>query len=289
MTQPIMTPELYTQLADPTALHRRSIAVANAVRDGVLGQTIEIQGKKYIQSPGWAMMANAFGFVVSGGEVRKEGDGFVAKAYLKRVDDGVVVAEAEGYCDRTESRWKSAPEYAVRSMAQTRAASKVCKMALASCVPLMGVKNLSVTPAEEVPEGGFPSSSSYATQAPVKIVSTPAPAPKLEIVEEKALKKDFAEAIVREAKALPKRDPNAPTRDMALTFGKYKGLTIRQVAKDEDGLRYLEWLASQDLKLANDGKPFKKDVERNEIIAEVLLENPEKPQGGGDESDDLPF
>jgi len=287
MTTQLAVPE--NQLADPTLLHRRNIAVANAVREGVLGQTIEIQGKKYIQSPGWAMMANAFGFVVSGGEVRKEGEGFVAKAYLKRVDDGVVVAEAEGYCDRTETRWKSAPEYAVRSMAQTRAASKVCKMALASCVPLMGVKNLSVTPAEEVPEGGF--SSSYANQAPVKIVSTPAPAPKLEIVkeEEKSLKKDFAEAIVREAKAMPKRDPNAPTRDMALTFGKYKGLTIRQVAKDEDGLRYLEWLASQDLKLANDGKPFKKDVERNEIIAEVLIENPEKPQGGADESDDLPF
>ena len=281
----VMTPERYNQLTDPTALHRRSIEIANAVREGVLGQTIEIQGKKYIQSPGWAMMANAFGFVVSGGEVKKEGEGFVAKAYLKRVDNGIVVAEAEGFCDRTESRWKTAPEYALRSMAQTRAASKVCKMALASCVPLMGVKNLSVTPAEEVPEGGFPSSS-YATQAPVKIVSTPAP--KLEIVkeEEKALKKDFAEAIVREAKALPKRDPNAPTRDMALTYGKYKGLTIRQIAKDEEGLRYLEWLARQDLKLANDGKPFKKDIERNEIIAEVLLENPEKTEG---ESDDLPF
>ena len=279
----VMTPERYNQLTDPTALHRRSIEIANAVREGVLGQTIEIQGKKYIQSPGWAMMANAFGFVVSGGEVKKEGEGFVAKAYLKRVDNGIVVAEAEGFCDRTESRWKTAPEYALRSMAQTRAASKVCKMALASCVPLMGVKNLSVTPAEEVPEGGFPSSSSY---APVKIVSTPAP--KLEIVkeEEKALKKDFAEAIVREAKALPKRDPNAPTRDMALTYGKYKGLTIRQIAKDEEGLRYLEWLARQELKLANDGKPFKKDIERNEIIAEVLLENPEKTEG---ESDDLPF
>lgn len=279
----VMTPERYNQLTDPTALHRRSIEIANAVREGVLGQTIEIQGKKYIQSPGWAMMANAFGFVVSGGEVKKEGEGFVAKAYLKRVDNGIVVAEAEGFCDRTESRWKTAPEYALRSMAQTRAASKVCKMALASCVPLMGVRNLSVTPAEEVPEGGFPSSSSY---APVKIVSTPAP--KLEIVkeEEKALKKDFAEAIVREAKALPKRDPNAPTRDMALTYGKYKGLTIRQIAKNEEGLRYLEWLARQELKLANDGKPFKKDIERNEIIAEVLLENPEKTEG---ESDDLPF
>ena len=180
MSQELMTQERYNQLTDPTALHRRSIEIANAVREGVLGQTIEIQGKKYIQSPGWAMMANAFGFVVSGGEVKKEGEGFVAKAYLKRVDNGVVVAEAEGFCDRTEPRWKSAPEYAVRSMAQTRAASKVCKMALASCVPLMGVKNLSVTPAEEVPEGGF--SSSYATTAPVKIISSPAP--KLEIVEE---------------------------------------------------------------------------------------------------------
>jgi len=288
MTQQIMTPELYGQLADPTALHRRSIAVANAVRDGVLGQTIEIQGKKYIQSPGWAMMANAFGFVVSGGEVRKEGDGFVAKAYLKRVDNGVVVAEAEGFCDRTEPRWKTAAEYAIRSMAQTRAASKVCKMALASCVPLMGVKNLSVTPAEEVPEGGF--ASNYATTAPVKIVSATKgsveASPKLVVVkEEEELKKDFANAIVREN--APVADPNAPLRDMTLNFGKYKGMTLRTIAKDEEGLRYLEWLSRQELKLGKDGKPYKNDIERNEIINQLLIENPEKPEGESD--DDLPF
>ena len=41
---------------------------------GVPGLTVEIQGKKYIQSPGWAMIANAFGFVLSGGDVRKDGD-----------------------------------------------------------------------------------------------------------------------------------------------------------------------------------------------------------------------
>lgn len=41
---------------------------------GVLRQPIEIQGKKCFQSPGWAMIANVFGFVVSGGDVRKDGD-----------------------------------------------------------------------------------------------------------------------------------------------------------------------------------------------------------------------
>lgn len=279
--------QIVTEGYDPTALHRTNIAVANAVRDGVLGQTIEIQGKKYIQSPGWAMMANAFGFVVSGGEVRREGEGFVAKAYLKRQDNGVIIAEAEGYVDRTEPRWKTAPEYALRSMAQTRAASKVCKMALASCVPLMGVKNLSVTPAEEVPEGGFTSRLSQVSQASVRVVSSaPAPAP-LPDVE---FAKDFAKVISLESVPAPVavRDPNKPTRDMAIMFGKYKGQTIRQIAREEDGLRYLEWLSRQELKLANDGRPFKKDVERNEIIAEVLLENPENSEKKEGE-DDLPF
>ena len=271
---------------DPTALHRTNIAVANAVREGVLGQTIDIQGKRYIQSPGWAMMANAFGFVVSGGEVRREGEGFVAKAYLKRQDNGVIIAEAEGYVDRTEPRWKNAAEYALRSMAQTRAASKVCKMALASCVPLMGVKNLSVTPAEEVPEGGFPQISQV-SQASVRVVSsapvtTPAQLPDVEFA------KDFAKVISLESAPAPVRDPNKPTRDMAIMFGKYKGQTIRQIAREEDGLRYLEWLSRQELKLANDGRPFKKDVERNEIIAEVLLENPEN-SGKKEGEDDLPF
>jgi len=41
---------------------------------GVPGLTVEIQGKKYIQSPSWAMIANAFGFVVSGSDVRKDED-----------------------------------------------------------------------------------------------------------------------------------------------------------------------------------------------------------------------
>ena len=144
-----------TQIADPIVRHKTNLALAKAVRDSVEQETIEVCGQRYIKNPGWLIMAGAAGYVVSGGEVKREGEGFIAKADLRRSDNGVIVAEAEGFCSKDERRWKHADEYAVRSMAQTRAASKVCKMALAACVPLMGIKNLSATPADEVPPGGF--------------------------------------------------------------------------------------------------------------------------------------
>ncbi|NBW16695.1 MAG: hypothetical protein EBR82_52830, partial [Caulobacteraceae bacterium] len=134
-----------TQIADPVVRHKTNLALAKAVRDSVEQETIEVCGQRYIKNPGWLIMAGAAGYVVSGGEVKREGEGFIAKAYLRRSDNGVIVAEAEGFCSKDEKRWKHADEYAVRSMAQTRAASKVCKMALAACVPLMGIKNLSAT------------------------------------------------------------------------------------------------------------------------------------------------
>jgi hypothetical protein len=124
----------------------------------------------------------------------------------------------------------------------------------------------------------------------VKIVSSTKgsveASPKLVVVkEEEELKKDFANAIGREN--APVSDSSAPLRDMTLNFGKYKGMTLRTIAKDEEGLRYLEWLSRQELKLGKDGKPYKNDIERNEIINQLLIENPEKPEGESD--DDLPF
>ena len=44
--------------------------------------------------------------------------------------------------------------YAIRAMAQTRAISRVCRSAFAHVVVLIDT-NLSTTPAEEIPEGGF--------------------------------------------------------------------------------------------------------------------------------------
>ena len=245
------------QVNDPIVRHKTNLALASAVRQSVEQETIEVCGQRYIKNPGWLIMAGAAGFVVSGGEVKREGEGFIAKAYLRRSDTGVIVAEAEGFCSKEEKRWKHADEYAVRSMAQTRAASKVCKLALAACVPLMGIKNLSATPAEEVPPGGFDlNTDKY----------------------EEPSKAEIKEITARLAEE--KKTPDSEIKDMVVGFGKYKGQTVRQIARSSEGYSWLMWINEQPLKNAPDGQPYKKDVQLRAVIKAVLDE---------DKKDDIPF
>lgn len=252
------TPNYEVDKNDPVFRHKTNLALAKAVRESVEQETIEVCGQRYIKNPGWCIMAGAAGFVVSGGEVKKEGEGFIAKAYLRRADNGIIVAEAEGYCSKEEKRWKHADEYAVRSMAITRAGSKVCKMALAACVPLMGIKNLSATPAEEVPPGGFQDINTDKYEAPSK--------------EEI---KEITSQLVEEKKTI-----DSEVKDMVVGFGKYKGLTVRQIARSSDGFSWLMWLSEQPLKNAPDGQPYKKDVALRAVIKAVLAE---------DSKDEIPF
>ena len=243
------TPNYEIDKNDPVFRHKTNMALAKAVRESVEQETIEVMGQRYIKNPGWLIMAGAAGYVVSGGEVKREGEGFIAKAYLRRSDSGVVVAEAEGFCSKDEKRWKHADEYAVRSMAQTRAASKVCKMALAACVPLMGIKNLSATPADEVPPGGFLNTDKYEEPTPAEV-------------------KEIAAQLVAEKTA-----PDSEIKDMTVGFGKYKGQTVRQIARSSDGFSWLMWLNEQPLKNAPDGQPYKKDVALRAVIKAVIEED----------------
>lgn len=66
-----------------------------------------------------------------------------------RTADGQVVGAAESMCTRKESKWKSADDYAIRSMAQTRATSKALRQPLGFLVELAG---FSATPSEEMDE-----------------------------------------------------------------------------------------------------------------------------------------
>ena len=248
-----------TQIADPIVRHKTNLALAKAVRDSVEQETIEVCGQRYIKNPGWLIMAGAAGYVVSAGEVKREGEGFIAKAFLRRSDNGVIVAEAEGFCSKDEKRWKHADEYAVRSMAQTRAASKVCKMALAACVPLMGIKNLSATPADEVPPGGSQdiNTDKYEEPSPAEVKEITA-----QLVAEKTTK-------------------DSEQKDMVVGFGKYKGQTVRQIARSSEGFSWLMWLSEQPLKNAPDGQPYKKDVALRAVIKAVIEEDKK--------SNDIPF
>ena len=61
---------------------------------------------------------------------------------------GAVVGAADAQCLRSENNWKTRDDYALRSMAQTRAAAKALRMPLGFIMALAGYE---ATPAEEMP------------------------------------------------------------------------------------------------------------------------------------------
>jgi len=239
---------------------RQATDVAGACREIVKATAQRIGNKDYVRVEGWQSIAVAHGCVASARDVEKVEGGVRCIGEVRRMDTGSVIATAEGFVGDDEPTWASRPTYAKRAMCQTRAISRACRSAFAHVVVLID-RNLSTTPAEEVPHGGFEDINTDKYESPVKEA--------VKIVAEVTNQKATEE------------------RDIVLKFGKWKGVSVRQIARSEDGLNYLEWLAKQPLKEAADGKPYKNDVIRNEIIAEVLME------AGGkevkDEGDQIPF
>jgi hypothetical protein len=81
-------------------------------------------------------------------------DGWEARVEARTLA-GQVVGAAEAECLRTEKTWSSRDDYALRSMAQTRAVSKALRGPLGFVVTLAGYE---ATPAEEMPAEGFTAS-----------------------------------------------------------------------------------------------------------------------------------
>lgn len=75
--------------------------------------------------------------------------GYDWEAKVVAVRNGVVVGEAESMCSRTEESWRESDDFALRSMAQTRATSRAIAAAARWIVTLAGFAG---TPAEEMTE-----------------------------------------------------------------------------------------------------------------------------------------
>lgn len=155
-------------------LVRQSTDIAGLCRDIVVKSAMEIQQRKYIKVEGWLSLATAHGCIASSHTVERIEGGYRAIGEVRRMADGVVIAQAEGFVGEDEPTWFGGdaevwdkvqrrrvtktlprrPDYAIRAMAQTRAISRACRSAFAHIVVLMDA-GLSTTPAEEVPHGGF--------------------------------------------------------------------------------------------------------------------------------------
>jgi hypothetical protein len=136
-------------------LMRRASDVAGVCKQIVLKTALQIQGRKYVRVEGWQAIATAHGCMATAKDVEKIEGGWRAIGEIRRITDGMVLCNAEGFVGTDEVKtWAQRPEYACRAMAQTRAISRVCRSAFAHVVVLMDA-GLSTTPAEEVPADGF--------------------------------------------------------------------------------------------------------------------------------------
>jgi hypothetical protein len=238
---------------------RQATDVAGACREIVKATAQRIGQKEYVRVEGWQSIAVAHGCVASARDVERVEDGFKCIGEVRRMDTGQVIATAEGFVGDDEPTWSSRPTYAKRAMCQTRAISRACRSAFAHVVVLID-RNLSTTPAEEVPFGGFEDKQ-------LNTDKNEAPTP--------AEVKEITARLVDEKIA-----PDSEQKDMIVNFGKYKGQTVRQIARSSDGFSWLMWLAEQPLKNAPDGQPYKKDVQLRAVIKAVIEE---------DKKDEIPF
>ncbi len=115
----------------------------------------EIQGKNYPKVEWWTTVGSGLGL-------------FPVEIYSKRLErhDEIVyescvevrrgehtVTRATAICGTSESRWSNADEYAIKSMATTRATGKAFRLGLSFLASLAGIEP---TSAEEIPTEGFP-------------------------------------------------------------------------------------------------------------------------------------
>lgn len=100
-------------------------------------------------------------------EVTYDVDGYSWEAAVEvRTAAGVVVGRAEGMCSRDEETWNDRSDFALRSMAETRAESRAYRRAVGWIISLAGY---SPTPAEEMAGGanggGGPPAPGWAEEA----------------------------------------------------------------------------------------------------------------------------
>lgn len=112
--------------------------------------------KRYVKVGGGIAVAQGLGYAITVSDVKydRESDDvpfYSATASLIDAATGTIVATADGYVGLDESRWSEAALYARRSMTQTRAVAKLCRVNFGAMYVLLGAT--SDTPAEEILDG----------------------------------------------------------------------------------------------------------------------------------------
>lgn len=137
---------------EPTEIVARATQTATALADVLKDRklTSTISGREHVRVEGWTLLGSMLGVFPVCVWTRKLDDGWEARVEARTLA-GAVVGAAEAECLRSERTWAGRDDFALRSMAQTRATSKALRQPLGFVVSLAGYE---ATPAEEMTGGG---------------------------------------------------------------------------------------------------------------------------------------
>jgi hypothetical protein len=136
---------------NPAMVLQRATEVAKALAGVILEQGLynEIQGRRHVRVEGWTLCGSMLGVFPVCVWTRPIEGGWEARVEAVTMN-GQSVGAAESQCTRKEKTWANRDDYALRSMAQTRATSKALRLPLGFIIQLAGYNP---TPAEEMPTG----------------------------------------------------------------------------------------------------------------------------------------
>lgn len=144
---PVESANLF-RTSEPSEVLERAMSTANALMPVVRekGLIANIQGKDHLTVEAWQTLGAMLGVTPVCLWTRKLDNGWEARVEARTLE-GRVIGAAEAECLTAETRWAKADDFAIRSMAQTRATSKALASVLRFVATLGGAAG---TPAEEM-------------------------------------------------------------------------------------------------------------------------------------------
>lgn len=138
--------------SDPERAYKEAQRLVSVVANRCTGPgyLVNINGKQYPKIEWWTSVSASLGLfprVLYSKRLERDGEvAYEAKVEVHR--NNHIIASGEAMCSNLEDRWRSADEYAIKSMAITRASGKAYRIPLSFLAVMAG---LEVTPAEEMP------------------------------------------------------------------------------------------------------------------------------------------
>lgn len=144
---PVAAPSIWGS-SEPQQILAKAADVATTLKDVVRKQGLlsVISGKEYPKCEAWTLLGTLLGVFPVLCWTRQVEGGWEARVEA-RTRDGSIVGAAEAQCLKAERNWANRDDFALRSMAQTRATAKCLRMPLGFVMTLGGFEP---TPAEEM-------------------------------------------------------------------------------------------------------------------------------------------